>query len=162
VEIVKEVKMLYRDYKSLYSEYKTVYGSYDKNDKTIIVKLPDDVDYTPQEQEKWIEIRISPNNVQWYDNSVLVKLPYRSRYRGWKMWCTRKLVKQQGGTVVLVCKEDFTFRIHKNKKVIMIGAEELAECFGVSFAEQEEPELHVPDALEAVPCEALEELRDAD
>ena len=154
--------MPYRDYKNLYGNCKTVFGSYDKRSKTIIAILPDGVEYTPPEREKWIEIRISKNNVKWFDNSVLVKLPYHSRYRGWEMWCSRKLVKQDGGTVILFCKEDFVFRSHKRQEQMEIGVDELAECFSVSFAEQEEPEIHIPDRLEPVECIALEELRDED
>jgi hypothetical protein len=157
---MKEVRMLYRDYKALYSGYKAVSGSYRKSDRTIIVRVPDKVEYTLPELERWLEIPINQNNVKWFADNVLIKLPYRSQYSRWELWCSTKLVKDDGWRVLLRCKESFTFKIRKNGAEMEIGAVDLADVFGVSLADQEEPEIHVPEKLEPVPCEALEELID--
>lgn len=153
--------MPYSEYKKLYGKHKTVYGSYNNADKTIIVKLPDDVEYTseqPKEREQWLEIEINPNNIKQYtDTYVLVKMPYRSEYRNWVMWVSKKIFKSNK----LIFKPDFTFKISKNcetKKEIQ--ANELLEVFSCSVYEQEYPEIHIPEKLEPIHCEALEELKD--
>ena len=161
---MREVTMLYSEYKKLYSDHKTVYGSYDRTNKTIIVKLPDDVEYTPtpkQDTTRWVEITINPNNVSWFENSVLIKMPHKSDYNKWEMWVSRKLVKIRGGMNVLLVKENFSFQLkRKGYNPKNIGVEELAEAFNCKLSEQEYPELHVPETLEPIEPNVLEDLKD--
>lgn len=155
--------MPYSVYKKHYSQYKKLYGSYNKADKTIIVKLPDDVEYIPVEptESEWLAVKVNPNNIKcWSDTSACIKLPYFSEYRNCEMWVTRKLVKKDGGMYKVTFKENFSFKVkRKSGEEIEILAGDLIEIFG---AEQEYPEMHVPGILEPIKTQVLEELIDAD
>lgn len=162
--------MPYSVYKKLYGNYKKVSGSYNEKSKTIVVALPDTVKYEPpaeEEPDKWFHISIKSENVRFYGNSACITLPYHSPYKNWLMWVGKKLVRDEGYCFALSTKETFNFTIKKmgkgrfNKGEVLeqkeITAQELLDIFGYS---QEQPEIHVPDELEPVKIEALEELRD--
>ena len=167
--------MPYAEYKAKYHEYQTVLGSYSARDKTIQVELPDDVEYEPDksfEELKWHKVRISENNVSYFDSYVLIKLPYRSDYRHFTICVSRKLVRKDGGMVALSVREDYTFKAKKkgrgryNKSEAIeekeLSADDIIDIFGCSVYDQEEPELHTPEILQPEIVEALEELIDAD
>lgn len=160
---MNEVKMPYSVYKKQYSQYKKLYGSYNKVDRTIIVKLPDGVEYTPTEQteSEWLSVNVNTNNIKCWSNAfACIKLPYQSEYRNCEMWVTKKLIKKVGGMYQITFREDFSFRIRKKSgcETEILGGD-LIEIFG---ADQEYPLLHIPDKLEPIKQEALEELKDAD
>lgn len=153
--------MPYSEYKKMYGEYKTVYGSYNNADKTIIVKLPDYVEYTHIErtESEWLAVKVNPNNIKcWSKTSACIKLPYQSEYRNCEMWVSRKLIKKGNGMYNVTFKEDFSFRIRKKSgDEIEISACDLIEIFE---AYQEYPEIHVPEKLEPIKPQVLEELKD--
>lgn len=153
--------MLYRDYKNLYSDYKKVWNSYNSNDKTIIVTVPDEFEYHLPVIEKWNEIKISKNNVAFFKNSVLIKLPNKSNYKKWQLWVSSKLIRYSGETVVLRFKDDFEFIIkRKGYEPFKLNGEDLFEVFNMPFSDMEYPELHVPETLKPIIPIVLEELRD--
>lgn len=153
--------MLYRDYKNLYSDYKKVWNSYNSNDKTIIVTVPDDFEYKLPVLEKWNEIKISKNNVSFFKNRVLIKLPNKSNYKKWELWVSSKLIRYHGEMIVLRCKDDFEFIIkRKGYEPLKLNTEDLFEVFNIPFADMEYPELHIPEVLKPVTPIVLEELRD--
>lgn len=156
------VTMPYAVYKRQYSRYKTVYGSYNGRDKTIIVNLPDNVEYAPPEQSEnaWIKIPIAQGNVKCVGaKSTLIKLPYHSDYRNYEVWVSSKLIRKKGNYELIV-KPDFDFVARKGDEEIEINGEDLARIFNVSNPEQEESKIHIPEILEPTKCEALEELID--
>lgn len=155
--------MPYSEYKKLYGKYKTVYGTYDNEKKTIVVELPDDVEYVPIQKkhiEKWHEILININNLKRFRNSCLIKMPYCSEYRNWVMWCSEKLIHNHEDYVSMSVKESFCFTIKNDTEQKEISGSELISIFDISLSDQEEPELHIPKKLEPVKTEALEELKD--
>lgn len=158
---MKEVTMSYSEYKKLYGEYKTVHGSYNKADKTIIVELPDNVEHTHIERtdSKWLAVKVNPDNIKcWSKTSACIKLPYQSEYRNCEMWVSRKLIKKDNGMYKVTFKEYFSFRIRKKSgDEIEISADDLIDAFK---ANQEYPEIHIPEKLEPIHCEVLEELKD--
>lgn len=160
---MRKTKMLYKDYKKLYSRYKTVYGSYNSDDKTIVVKLPDNVEYVPAETDsvpEWVEIMIDADNVKCKTNtSVCIRMPYCSDYKGYVLWISNKLFHDYYGRCSIMVKKDYVFRVKGKGKDKEISFDELAEAYTHS---QGYPEIHIPEHLEPVYTEALGELRDAD
>lgn len=90
---------------------------------------------------KWKSIQFNKQNIEYEtDKAVLIKIPHKSAYDGYKFWHPEKLVKvlEKGNGYFLSFSytDDFIFKIFKtNKKRVKtseyeIDGNEMAECFG--------------------------------
>lgn len=164
---MKVIEMLYKDYKKVEGKYEKRPGSYDSSRKTIEVVVPDSFEYKlevkrPVEYKKF---SVCPDNIAGYtDKAACIKLPYRSDYCDFEVWISRKLLRGHSVTYA----PDFKFCAKKGRgdtaEKIELTGDELAEIFDCDFKHQEYPEsdIHIPEKLEPVHTEILEELKDDD
>lgn len=121
---------------------------------------------------KWKKIRILIQNVVYVsDRSVLIAMPHRSDYDGFKFWHPLKIteIEDEEMPIEILYTDEFVFRLFKNgkgkynyKEVIdrvEVKASDIEDAFNHD-APLSEFELHVPEKLQAEKVEVLEELRD--
>ena len=129
----------------------------------------------------WKNININKQNVKADSGkAVLIAMPHSSEYDGFSFWHPSKLVREGRNSYALSIgyTDDFKFRLVKygkgkwNSRDIIeeteIGVEEFEEAFGVINENITSPkpkinneyETHMPDKVEAVDREALDELKD--
>lgn len=125
---------------------------------------------------KWKNLTISTNNIEIStEKSVLIKMPSNSCFAGFMFWHPAKLIRRGEHPYVkrMSYTEQFEFRLFKNgngrfnynKKIAekTISAEEMEkamEMMDTSFRKPDPYETHIPEKLEPIKAETLEELKD--
>lgn len=161
---MKVIEMLYKDYKKVEDKYDKLPGTYNSSRKTIEVFVPNSFEYElkVKEPKTYKSFEVCPDNICGYtDKTACIKLPYRSDYYNFEIWISRKLLK--GNTVSYA--SDFTFCAKRGKgddaEKIELTGDELAKIFDCKFKYQEYPgSIHIPQKLDPVHVEVLEELKD--
>ena len=179
IEYVEKV-ILYKEYKNNYSDCKTKADSYNPVDKTIVIYVPKSA-----ESEATVDKAEETTNTEWHrvtiyenmiktrtENSVLIKMPQNSEYKGYVFWYPAKLVRENVNlTLTLSYTADFEFTLKKYGKgrtnykdvlsEVKISADEFTEIFNnINEALEEKPLVHYPDKLDPEHTEALDELKD--
>lgn len=92
---MKEIRMPYRQYRAEYSRFTSVHGSYDEDDKTVLVRLPDKIEYTPPDPE--------PEEV-----TTPIRMPY-SWYKKKYTNCKKSDYNPEDKTVIVYLPESITY-----------------------------------------------------
>lgn len=103
--------------------------------------------------------------------AMLIKMPNKSFYSGYKFWYTKKLIREKGHIISLAYGDDFSFMLFKTGKgkynkfeiidKITICAEDLEEAFeGKANIKKNPFETHIPEEIKAVEVDVLDELKD--
>lgn len=116
----------------------------------------------------WETISVNKNNIEYETcESVLIKMPNKSAYAGFKFWHPKKLVRDKGYFCTISFTGEFVFKLFKFKDIIAykeIDALEMKEAFGGGvFVEKKEKnpfETRTPEGLEPEETKELEELLD--
>lgn len=127
----------------------------------------------------WKNININMQNIETETaKAVLIKMPNKSTYAGYKFWHPSKLVKKgrHSNAKSIGYTDDFTFKLKKygngkyNQKEVVseieISVKEFEEAFGVmdenihSKTYKSDFETHKPKQVEAVEVEVDESLKD--
>lgn len=123
----------------------------------------------------WETISVNKNNIEHETcKSMLIKMPNKSAYAGFKFWHPKKLVRDKGYFCTISFTEEFVFKLFKNgqgkynfKDIVAskeIDACEMKEAFGGGvFVEKKEKnpfETRTPESLEPEESKELEELLD--
>lgn len=121
----------------------------------------------------WKKIRISKEFIQCRaSKSLKIKFPNKSKYSGYSVWVSLKLIDEDTGKnyFFMLYKTDFIFNIKKygkgqyNKFNVIrskeIPASELVNEFDYLNGSDNIPEIHTPKPLKAEKTELLEELLD--
>lgn len=91
----------------------------------------------------WIKCNLNAQNIETEtDKAVLIKMPHKSAYDGFKFWHPKKLVREAGGKgyfYTFSFTDEFEFKLFKNgngrynqRDIIsetVISADEMAEQF---------------------------------
>ena len=90
---------------------------------------------------KWNTIFFNAQNIEHETNkAILIDMPSKSVYSGWKFWHPTKLVREEGGNgyfLSLSFTEEWKFKLFKNYKKQpnpekIVGAEDIIEAFKTS------------------------------
>lgn len=121
----------------------------------------------------WKKIRISKHFIQCRSGkSLKIKFPNKSKYSGYSVWVSLKLIDEDTGKnyFFMLYKTDFIFHIKKygkgqyNKFDVIrskeISASEFVNEFDYLNGSDDIPEIHTPEPLKAEKTEVLEELLD--
>lgn len=117
----------------------------------------------------WKNININKQNIKHETaRAILINCPHYSDYDGYSFWHPLKLVRsgRHSNDISIGYTEEFTFKLMKDGREIVIDSEEFEEIFQVMneniTAKQHSYiyETHKPEQLKAEATEALEELRD--
>lgn len=80
----------------------------------------------------WKKILFNIQNIETEtDKAVLINLPHNSNYDGWKLWVSKKLIKEgsHSYTRSILCTDSFTFKIIRDGDEKTLTANELEEVF---------------------------------
>ena len=80
----------------------------------------------------WKKILFNIQNIETEtDKAVLINLPHNSNYDGWKLWVSKKLIKEgsHSYTRSILCTDSFTFKIISDGDEKTLTANELEEAF---------------------------------
>lgn len=111
----------------------------------------------------WNNLEIEKNNIKYATyKSVLIQMPHKCKFDGYKFWHPSKLVRQgrQSNIYNMAYTDEFTFHLKKygngryNRNEVIdeidISAEQMEQCFNIASDESEESYLRItePEKIE--------------
>lgn len=80
----------------------------------------------------WKKILFNIQNIETEtQRAVLINLPHKSEYDGWKLWVGKKLIREGTHSYnrSILCTDSFTFKIFRDDNEKTLTANELEEVF---------------------------------
>lgn len=117
----------------------------------------------------WKSINISKNNIECEtDKCLLIKMPHKSEYDGYKVWISKKIAKEgrHKNAIEIIYKEGFVFSAFKKDIKEEIYSEDFENAFAISnenicSTQENLYAKHVPDKMDVIEkAEPLKELLD--